>query len=70
MTKTKCKCGKDLNSYSQMKERIAMINHHRNSKGRSMLALISMIVLGFVVVGFSLFFVFQDSSESLPEKSV
>ena len=47
-----------------------MINHHRNSKGRSMLALISMIVLGFVVVGFSLFFVFQDSSESLPEKSV
>ena len=57
-------------TFSQMKERIAMINHHRNSKGRSMLALISMIVLGFVVVGFSLFFVFQDSSESLPEKSV
>ena len=53
MTKTKCKCGKDLNSYSQMKERIVMINHHRNSKGRFMLALLSMIVLGFTTLTFA-----------------
>ena len=40
-------------TFSQMKERIAMINHHRNSKGRSMLALISMIVLGFTALTFA-----------------
>ncbi len=40
-------------TFSQMKERIAMINHHQNSKGRSMLALISMIVLGFTTLTFA-----------------
>ena len=40
-------------TFSQMKERIAMINHHRNSKGRSMLALLSMIVLGFTALTFA-----------------
>ena len=40
-------------TFSQMKERIAMINHHRNSKGRSMLALLSMIVLGFTTLTFA-----------------
>ncbi len=49
-------------TFSQMKERIVMINHHRNSKGRSMLALISMIVLGFTALTFAASDMVKDPS--------
>ena len=49
-------------TFSQMKERIAMINHHRNSKGRSMLALLSMIVLGFTTLTFAASDMVKDPS--------
>ena len=49
-------------TFSQMKERIIMINHHRNSKGRSMLALLSMIVLGFTALTFAASDMVKDPS--------